>query len=93
MGLAPTRDIAEKVIGAMSTQGNHKSWALSGCHNSCSQPQLANYGIVTKKLLKNPDGTREPLFDLYHRAGDDLGTCIAKELTINALCELVRTLK
>ncbi|MDH3997790.1 MAG: nitrite/sulfite reductase [Desulfuromonadales bacterium] len=93
MGLAPTRDIARKIDAHISESAQNKSWAISGCSNSCSQPQLANYGIVTSKLPRDENGERQPLFDLYRRDGDGLGQRIEKELSAERLYEIIRTLK
>ena len=85
MGLAPTRDIARQVIASLGS--NERKWifAISGCHNSCSQPQLADIGIVTTKLVKNDDGSHTPLFDLYQRSDEGLGQAIAFGLDLNKL--------
>ena len=93
MGLAPTRDIARQVISTLDKAAAGRSWAISGCQNSCSQPQLADFGIVTKKLQADEAGGKQPLFDLYHRDDDKLGHCIAEELPANALYEKIRSLK
>lgn len=80
MGLAPTREIARRLL---SEQGAAvaTSFAISGCPNSCSQPQLADYGIVATRLVPDDNGLRTPRFDLYRRSGDALGTRIAEQLT------------
>ena len=92
MGLSPTRDVAASLCKAMPSRLQSESWAISGCRNSCPQPQLAGYGIVSKKLMTDADGNRVPLFDLYHREGDGLGQCIAEELSIESLSEAVSRL-
>ncbi|NIS23523.1 nitrite/sulfite reductase, partial [candidate division KSB1 bacterium] len=61
MGLSATRDVARQIIGLAGESASAKSWAISGCRNSCSQPQLADYGIVTSKLTREEDGERQPL--------------------------------
>jgi len=58
---------------------------VSGCPNSCPQPQLADVGIMTGKLVKAEDGSRMPLFDLYRRSGDGLGTPVATSLDLERL--------
>ena len=85
MGLAPTRDVARQVIAALGTQARTLTWAVSGCPNSCSQPQLAEVGIMTSKLVKAEDGSRAPLFDLYRRNGDNLGMAVATGLDLEVL--------
>ncbi|MCM2265855.1 MAG: nitrite/sulfite reductase [Desulfuromonadales bacterium] len=85
MGLAPTRDVARQVIAALGPQARTMTWAVSGCPNSCPQPQLADVGIITGKLVKADDGSRTPRFDLYRRNGDGLGTAVATGLDLNGL--------
>lgn len=92
MGLAPTRDVARRIIAALGPRAQALTWAISGCPNSCSQPQLADVGIVTGKLVKADDGSRTPLFDLYRRTGDGLGTAVATGLDGEALIEEVARL-
>jgi sulfite reductase beta subunit-like hemoprotein len=48
-----------------------KSWALSGCHNCCTRPQLADVGIFASRLVTG-EGEREPRFDLLR--GDGSGS-------------------
>jgi sulfite reductase beta subunit-like hemoprotein len=85
MGLAPTRDIARQVITGLGPQLRKLTWAVSGCPNSCSQPQLADIGIQTAKLVKGGDGSRSPLFDLYRRSDVGLGQAIAVGLDADEL--------
>ncbi|MHB8709563.1 MAG: nitrite/sulfite reductase [Desulfuromonadales bacterium] len=92
MGLAPTRNLARQVIAALGPDAKQMSWAISGCPNSCSQPQLADIGIMTSKLVKADDGTRSPRFDLYRRTGDNLGTAVAAGLAQEDLLAEVRKL-
>ena len=62
MGLAPTRDIAIELLELIGEQGKTRSWAISGCPNSCSQPQLADVGIACSALHKEDHGqTRSAL--------------------------------
>lgn len=91
MGLAPTRDIARQVSSAVG-RGTTQTWAISGCRNSCSQPQLADFGIVTKTLVTNAEGEKEPIFDLYQRNSKGLGECISANLDANALYTLCHEL-
>ena len=92
MGLAPTRDIARQVLAALGPQARTLTWAISGCPNSCSQPQLADVGIVTGKLVKHEDGSRTPLFDLYRRTDSGLGTATETALDLDGLLEKVGSL-
>jgi sulfite reductase beta subunit-like hemoprotein len=85
MGLAATRDIAKKVIAVLSPDARNRSWALSGCANSCSQPQLADYGIVSAKLTVGAAGEKTALFDLYQRSNTGLGEKVQAGLTLGEL--------
>jgi sulfite reductase beta subunit-like hemoprotein len=91
MGLVPTRDVARSVLEAMGAEGESLSWAIAGCHNSCSQPQLAEAGIVATKPAKGEDGERHPRFDLYRRSGvDSFGIPARQGLSLPELIEAVR---
>lgn len=92
MGLAPTRDIARQVLAAIGPQARTLTWSISGCPNSCSQPQLADIGIMTGKLIKNENGSRTPLFDLFRRTGTGLGEKIADGLDLDGLLAETRRL-
>ncbi len=85
MGLAPTRDIAREIIAALPEDKREATWAISGCPNSCSQPQLADYGIIARKLTRNEDGDRSPRFELTRRNGDGLGEAVAVDLDLAQL--------
>ncbi|TLM68117.1 MAG: nitrite/sulfite reductase [Deltaproteobacteria bacterium] len=85
MGLAPTRDVARRLTATLGPQGQALTWAVSGCPNSCSQPQLADVGVVTSKLVKEEDGNRTPRFDLYRRSGEGLGEAVDSGLTLDQL--------
>lgn len=91
-GLSPTRDIARAVIEAMGPTAQGLSWALSGCHNSCTQPQLADVGIVSTTLVKDENGERTTRFDLYRRDNGGFGTAVATSLTLEELCHAVRAI-
>jgi len=80
MGLAPTRDIARQLLD-VSSGFLQTNFAISGCPNSCSQPQLADFGVIASRSVSEGDGSRTPRYDLYQRSGDALGVCIAEQLT------------
>jgi sulfite reductase beta subunit-like hemoprotein len=65
-------------------------WALSGCSNSCSQPQLADVGIVASRLTADADGQKAPRFDLYRRQNSGLGEKVHEGLTEAELTEVLR---
>jgi sulfite reductase beta subunit-like hemoprotein len=91
MGLAPTRDVARRVIAALGPVAGADRWAISGCHNSCAQPQLADYGIMVSGLVKGEDGSRSPLFDLYHHSGQqEFGSPVARNLSLAELLDTVK---
>jgi len=89
-GLAATRDVARAVMDALGPEGAKLTWALSGCPNSCTQPQLADAGIAVSRLAAVADGGKEPLFDLYRRSSGGLGQRVREHLTIEELLEAVR---
>lgn len=93
MGLAPTRDVARQLLATLSPRARTLTFAVSGCPNSCSQPQLADIGILTGKLVKNDDGSRTPLFDLYRRTGDGFGQAVATGLRLDQLLARVTSLE
>lgn len=80
MGLAPTRDLGQRLLERFGNELQGRSLALSGCPNSCSQPQLADLGIQSVKLVKGDDGQRAPRYDLYLRDSAGLGQPIASGL-------------
>ncbi len=94
MGLAPTRDVARALIGALGEAGEDLSWSISGCPNSCSHPQLADVGIVTVKSVKDEAGERHPLFDLYRRYGTEgFGVVVRAGIGYDELLEAVREIE
>ena len=86
VGLSPTRDIASTLIEAMGPTAKGLSWALSGCPNSCTQPQLADVGIISAALVKDESGERTPRFDLYRGDKHGFGAIVEHSLTLNELC-------
>ncbi len=90
MGLTATRDVARELLAQIGAQGRQLSWAISGCPNSCTQPQLADVGIVSSTLVKGADDKRTPRFDLYRRDDAGLGTAVERSLSLDELCCKVR---
>lgn len=90
MGLTATRDVARELLSHIGEKGRTLSWALSGCNNSCSQPQLADVGIVAARLVADADGLKSPRFDVYRRLQSGLGQRVHEGLTRS---ELVDTLQ
>jgi sulfite reductase beta subunit-like hemoprotein len=81
MGLAATRDLATSIQQRFGSRLSGRSLAVSGCANSCAQPQLAEFGISACKSVKGEDGQRTPRFDLYRRDGNDFGVRVAMGVT------------
>jgi len=92
MGLAPTRDVARDVIAALGEKGRALTWAISGCGNSCAQPQLADVGILVSKSVKGEDGLRQPLFDLLRRLDSGFGHPVRQGLTHSELLQAIADL-
>lgn len=92
VGLSPTRDIARAVIDSMGPGAGSLCWALSGCPNSCTQPQLADVGIVSSSLAKDDSGERTPRFDICRLGAAGLGSIVERALTLDELCSRVREL-
>jgi len=90
MGLSATRDIAQQIIADLPPSALGKRFAICGCPNSCSQPQLAEYGIVTRKLVKDEEGNRSPRFDLLKRTGEALGEAIGENLDLQQLQDAIK---
>jgi len=94
MGLAPTRDVAAELLDIVTAghlQGT--TFAISGCPNSCSQPQLAGIGIVTRKRLRDADGNPDPRFELLQRRDEGFGTVVATDLDRTQLLQALRELR
>jgi ferredoxin-nitrite reductase len=68
------------------------TWAISGCHNSCTQPQLADLGIVSSRLVTGDDGLRTPRFDLYRPEGEGLNQKQETGLSLEELVAVVRNI-
>ena len=80
MGLAATRTLAERLLQRYGERLNGRSLAISGCANSCAQPQLAEIGILASRSVKGESDERTPRFDLYRRTTAGLGECVAEQL-------------
>jgi ferredoxin-nitrite reductase len=71
MGLGPTRDIAHDITERLGPAAESLTWAISGCPNSCAQPQLAEVGVVISRLEKDAAGERQSRFDLLRGAAEE----------------------
>ncbi len=89
MGLAATRDVARQILTGIGDRSPAGGFAICGCPNSCSQPQLAAIGIVASRSRKDEDGGRTPLFDLYRRDGEGLGSRVAEQLPLTELLSVI----
>lgn len=87
MGLSPTRQIAATLIETLGDKITNATWALSGCHNSCSQAQLADVGITTSRLVTDDSGQRSPRFDIFRGQVNGLGQNTETGLTLEELIE------
>ncbi len=77
-GLVATRDLLGQLNKVLGPQARAQSWAISGCPNGCSQPQLADYGIVgTRKSTQS----QESRYDLLHRDGEGFGQPLQQGLS------------
>ena len=85
MGLAPTRDAAAALVSVLPAGGEGMVVAVSGCPNSCSQPQLAGLGIVAARLADDGEGGRAPRYDIYRRTGAGLGEKVCPDLTLEGM--------
>ena len=62
----------------------------SGCANCCSQPQLADYGIISKKLQSDKNGERTARFDLVRREDSTrLGEFIHENITLTEVQKFI----
>lgn len=92
MGLAATRDVAAQLLATLGPAGQALDWAVSGCFNSCAQPQLAAAGVQAVANRPDADGRRRPLFDFYRRTGTGLGQQVARNLSLEQLLQLTAAL-
>lgn len=88
-GLAATRDVARILEEKLSENCKVLEWAVSGCPNSCSQPQLADFGIVG---VRKGNATKEALYDLYRRDGEGFGKVVCKQVELGELLKRVQEL-
>jgi sulfite reductase beta subunit-like hemoprotein len=89
MGLVPTRDLAGQLAEVLGDQGKALKWAISGCPNGCSQPQLADYGILgTRKEIAG----KEARYDLLRRDGAGFGQPVQSGLTRAELLAALRAI-
>ncbi|UFS72569.1 nitrite/sulfite reductase [Geomonas sp. RF6] len=86
LGLAPTRDVAAALVEAMGEEGRALTWALSGCPNSCAQPQLADVGIICARTEKEGE-ERVPRFDLHRKGEGAFAEAVEKGLTLTQLLD------
>ena len=89
MGLGATRDIGRDIVNAIGEARESVIWAIAGCPNSCSQPQLAHVGIVITKTVAEADGQRAPRFDLYRRGEEGLAAAVQRGVTRAELLQFV----
>jgi sulfite reductase beta subunit-like hemoprotein len=88
MGLCETGKLAQHISDKFGPLAQKYSLAISGCRNSCAQPQLADFGILASRL-KSAGDQPVALFDLYRRHGEGLGEKTATGLTEGELLSLL----
>ncbi len=88
-GLVATRDLLGQIEKVLGTQGRAQSWAISGCPNGCSQPQLADFGIVG---IKKATEKQEARFDLLRRDGEGFGQPLQTGLSRDELLDVLADL-
>ncbi|NCP04464.1 MAG: hypothetical protein GW861_13940, partial [Deltaproteobacteria bacterium] len=57
-----------------------RTLAISGCANSCAQPQLADFGIFVSKITRNQAGDHVPLFDVFQFSAQHFAQPAAQQL-------------
>ncbi len=88
-GLAPTRDVARRVLDTLGPRGRALSWAVCGCPNACAQPQVTDAGVLCSGLTRDAAGDRTPRFDLLRRDGPGLGRTVVKRASLDEILEVV----
>lgn len=86
-GLVATRDLYCQLDNLLGAQARAQTWAVSGCPNGCSQPQLADYGIVCTRKTTDKQKAQ---FDLLHRVGDGFGQPLHAGLSEAELLEVLQ---
>lgn len=89
MGLSPTREVAAAVAAELGEGALGLTWAISGCANCCAQPQLAEVGIVSSRLVSDQAG-RTPRFDLYRAGEGPFAEVVQPQLTLAQLLAAVK---
>jgi sulfite reductase beta subunit-like hemoprotein len=88
-GLVPTRDVVLRLNEVLDEKGRAPAWAISGCPNSCSQPQLADFGIIG---VRKGNADKEALYDLLRRGDEGFGKVVHEKLSLDALVEAIKQL-
>ncbi|GAB4270659.1 MAG: nitrite/sulfite reductase [Deferrisomatales bacterium] len=90
LGLAPTREVAAAVLQAAGERAGRYSWAVSGCANSCAQPQLADVGVLCTRLVRGEGGRKTPLYDLLFRKGEGFGAAVLRRVPLEEVLAACR---
>jgi len=80
LGLTATRDLARRLLDAFGQKLQERTLAISGCANSCAQPQLADFGIFVSKITRNQGGEHVPLFDVFQFSAHHFAQPAAQQL-------------
>lgn len=86
--LCHTREIALSLEKLLKASGA-KSAALSGCPNSCAQPQLADIGIICVKMKKKEDGSAAGYFRILKNTGKEFSETVFEEVPEEELAEKI----
>lgn len=93
MGLVATREIAALLVDSVPDGSKSLDFAISGCSNSCTQPQLADVGVIATRLAADVDGQKSPRFDLYRRLSSRLGEKVQEGLTVDELVQVLKNIE
>lgn len=88
-GLVATRDLLRALEPLSGEGGKNLQWAIAGCANGCSRPQLADYGIVGTRPATT---SRQEAYDLWRRSGAGFGELWRTGLSRRQLLKLLRDL-
>lgn len=77
--LSTTLDLAGKLKRPLEASGA-KSAAISGCQNSCAQPQLAGIGIMCVKRVKTENGGQKRYFAVLKSVGEGFAQTILDQV-------------
>jgi sulfite reductase (ferredoxin) len=86
-GLVPTPKLTRRLNELLGDRGRSLGWAISGCPNGCTQPQLADYGIMAVRKETEKQIAR---YDLLRREGGGFGRTLRAGLREDELFEVLK---